>query len=153
MSQPLFHRGALTHQGEIVLTAGSDLDRTAWNAWPEIIPTEEYFAGDIVPNNLRNPDYLTTRLGNYGQQGGKPNWYFRNRPDYDYEEGHQAGMPGPIREPYRLTWQNLPAGTYWQRYVDRGQWDNQDSLGSPSNEGNPLAFTPAGNASLKESIL
>lgn len=153
-ARPLFQYGQHHVSADVILTSGSDLDRTADNAWPDLIPTEAYFPGDIVPNNLHSENFLTpASQANYGQEGGVPDWQFRNRPDYAYDEGAQAGMPGPIREPYRPTWQNLPPGQYWQRYVDIGQWDNTNSLSSPTNVGNPLVFQSAGPASLQESVL
>lgn len=169
----------------VVLTAGSDLNRTAEGPWPFILDEAEaydYGVG-LAPSNPTSPRmkevHHENRPGNYGLEGGVPDWQFRDswaRVQYDLEA---IGVGGSVvaprmqrvqdvgteaieglypiegaRSPHRPTYNNLPPADYWQRVIDTGQWAQQGDLTSPSSANmTSLEFTPGGSASAQETLL
>lgn len=170
----------------VVLTSGSDLNRTADGPWPLILDeAESYDYGvGLAQSNPTNPNLIEiahqNRPGNYGLDGGTPDWYFRDswaRVQYDLDGNDPVGtvvaprmvqqkdqgtaaIEGlyPIegaRSPWRPTYNNLPAVTDYQtRVIDYGQWSQQQELFSPSgSDVQAMEFTPGGSASATETLL
>lgn len=156
---PMFGGDAAGGPSNVVLTSGSDLDRVSPGSWPLILDeAEAYTVGASPagpPQNRLNQVYHVNEPANFGLEGGVPNWYFRGRPIYADTSASQGGMPGPIPNPDRPMYNNLPATTNYQtRVVDPNQQANLMGLSNPSAEGlNSLSFVPATVASLKEQLL
>lgn len=162
---PIFNGGQFEEGAHgVVLTSGSDLNRTAEGPWQEILDeafTYQYGIG-LAESNPTNPTLKEVAHenvpGNYGLAGGIPDWYFRDswaRVQQDMSGAGGGTVVAPrmlpvqdaptesiqglypiegARSPYRPTYNNLPAADYWQRVIDQGQWAQQQDL-----------FTPPGN--------
>jgi hypothetical protein len=145
---PLYNNLIYENPNEVVLTSGSDLNRTSWDSWPSIISMSRRWLTAWRSNSLHQ--VLNVRAGaNYGGQGSKVGWGFRN------SEYKGVGlMPTPVPFPTRPMWNNLKAIAWGLQVLDNGaQAQSAELVQVQVKSVNPASFTPAGQATITETLL
>ncbi|HEY1645944.1 MAG TPA: hypothetical protein VGF75_06290 [Candidatus Saccharimonadales bacterium] len=126
------------------LTSGSDINEAAVGAWPVLIDGGfKYRNGGWRKSVLREVSNQNTP-SNYGSETSKANFGFRFR-----EFLGIGGMPGPIPNPYRPTFNNLIAISWGLRVANPNTKTNTTAQKGPITiQTKPSSWQSSSTASL-----
>lgn len=132
---------------DVILTSGSDLNKTSLDSWPGIIDAGYKIHNAWRYNALHQVQTVKT-AANFGLSGALTNWGFRAR-----EFAGVGSMPGPVPYAGRPTYNNLTPIAYNLRVNDPlSQAQNTELMNQTVIQNGPTDFTPAGSASLAEVV-
>jgi hypothetical protein len=133
---------------QLVLTSGSDLNKTADGPWPSLLNAAYRILLGFRPNGYRGQ--TSVRIGaNYGGDGSEVGWYYR-----DPEYSGVGNYPGPVPFSKRPTYNVVTPIAYGLRLLDPAQQANPAGLiNIPVGQNKSAVFVPPGNASLSETVI
>lgn len=136
------------------LTAGSDLNVTAEGPWLWLqdagLVIDFNQGAAWVPNTLRQI-FNRNVAGNYGSISSLANWSFRSwafSPNVPGATPTIGMLPGPISNPKRPMWNNLPAAQYRVLVVNPNYPPMTTQANIENQNAYSLSFNQAGVASL-----
>lgn len=130
---------------DVILTSGSDLNKTSDDSWWEPIDAGFKMWTAWRPNTL-NDQYNVAVGANYGLLGSLVNWYFRAR-----EFVGIGSTPGPMPYAGRPMYNNLTPIQWNLRVNDPSSQAQPGELGSARNTlAGPANYTPSGVARYME---